>query len=97
MAHKRIILFISTVLTFLFVSFTHVVSAQAANACWYTATNGSGWSVEALGTSNRKMKRACRRAKRKCNRKLKRAQRRHEIPRGAVTPSCKKSGTKSGF
>ena len=97
MAHKRIILFTFTVLTFVFANFTHIVSAQAANACWYTASNGSGWSVEALGTSNRKMKRACRRAKRKCNRKLKRAQRRHEIPRGAVKPSCKKSGTKSGF
>lgn len=72
------------------VSFMAVAPAQAGQACWYRATNGSGWVIEALGTAN-KRKRACRRAKRKCNRQLRRAKRRHEIPRGSKSPSCYKA------
>jgi hypothetical protein len=72
------------------IAFIAVAPAQAGQACWYRATNGSGWVIETLGTAN-KRSRACRRAKRKCNRKLRRAKRRHEIPRGQVTPSCFKA------
>lgn len=79
-----------TAASFWGVAFLAVAPAQAGQACWYRATNGSGWVIEALGTAN-KRDRACRRAKRKCNRQLRRAQRRHEIPRGSTTPSCYKT------
>lgn len=87
----------ATVLSVAAMSFTQSSPALAAFACWYKATNGSNWSIETLGTHNRKQSKACKRAKRKCNRKLRRAKRRREIPRGSVSPSCYKSGMKSGF
>ena len=97
MKQVRALTFAASVLTVAGLSFTTSTPAMAAYACWYKATNGTSWSIETLGTHNRKQSKACKRAKRKCKRKLRRAQRRRQIPRGTISPSCYKSGQKSGF
>lgn len=62
--------------------------AEARKHCFASASNGSSWSTSGSGSA-RSMSTACRRAMRRCNRKLDRAKRRHEIPRGLVTPVCR--------
>ncbi len=97
MPEKRSLLLAASVISIAAFSFTTSTPALAAYACWYKATNGTSWSIETLGTHNFKQSKACKRAKRKCKRKLKRAKRKKQISRGTVSPSCYKSGQKSGF
>ena len=68
--------------------------AHARSTCHFRADNGFSWIIHTTATA-RRMRTACRRAERRCNRKLRRARNRREIPRGRVTPSCRRIGTAS--
>ena len=97
MKPRRPYLLASTFAALVALSLAMSSPAHAGYACWYKATNGTSWSIEKLGTHNFKQSKACKRAKKKCERALKKAKRKRQIARGTVTPSCYKSGQKSGI
>lgn len=76
-------------------SVTATSPAMARSTCFYTASNGFSFRITKLATA-RRMRTACRRAKRRCNRELRRAWRRRMVPRGNQTPACRRSGEASG-